>query len=240
MIAIVIFTHDKPAERVEYALRCFYSLQKLEASEELWFHLADDGSSQAFRDELMHHARERYGENTSVTNSEDRGYGASYNRSSQSTHSIADIILPLEDDWEVCREFNLDAFAQVLREGHFNCIRMGYLGYTDTLRSTFRYHHGLHYLELDPDSPEKHVFAGGPRLETREFQRTLGEWPEKLGAGSTELAVISRSASRQKIAWPMSIAPYGDVFLHIGSLKANDGTPGSKSTMEEVSAEILS
>lgn len=235
MIAIVMFTHAKPEERVVYAQRTFDSLSNLRASEDIWFHLADDGSDQEFRDQMMEQAREVYGDRTSVTNSEGRGYGGSYNRASQSTHSHADILLPLEDDWEVCREFDLDPLAKVLREGHFNCIRMGYLGYTGILRATFRYHDGKHYLELDPDSPEKHVFAGGPRLETRDFERAVGEWPEGLGAGATELAVIGKSAARQGIAWPMSdIKPRGDLFLHIGTNKAETGEIGSQSKMQAV------
>ncbi len=234
MIAIVMFTHDKPPERVEYAKQTFDSLSQLRSTEEQWFHLADDGSDQAFRDEMMSLARGVYGANTSVTNSEGHGYGASYNRATQSTHSRADILLPLEDDWEVSREFDLDPFIKILRDGHFNCIRMGYLGYTNTLRGTFRYYERRHFLELDPDSPEKHVFAGGPRLETREFERELGEWPEGIGAGATELDVIGRKAARRGIAWPITdIKPHGDLFLHIGTNKAETGEAGSRSNMME-------
>lgn len=235
MIAIVMFTHAKPATRRHYAQRTFESLVKLKATEDIWFHLADDGSDQEFRDEMMEHARLWLGKNTSVSNSEGRGYGASYNRSSQITHGVADILLPLEDDWEVSREFDLDPFAKVLRDGRFNCIRMGYIGYTDTLKAEFRYYDGRHYLELDPKSPEKHVFAGGPRLETRDFQRALGEWPEGLSAGATELIIVSKEVSRQGIAWPVSdIKPEGDLFLHIGTIQSLTGNPGSRSEMQVV------
>ena len=235
MIVIVMFTHDKPPERVDYAWQTFHSLQRLSANEPFWFHLADDGSSQEFRDDIMEIARYRYGDNTSVTNSEGRGYGASYNLATQITHRVGDIILPLEDDWEVVRDFNLDSFAKVLRDSHFNCIRMGYIGYTDTLRGTFRYFDNNHYFEIDPTSPEKHVFAGGPRLETVLFERELGSWPEGLVAGQTELEVIGRKSSREGIAWPIShIKPYGDLFGHIGSLKAETGEIGSATMMQGV------
>ncbi len=235
MICIVLFTHDKPIDRVAYARRTFNALSKLTASEPFWFHLADDGSDQVFRDEMMDAARERYGDNTSVTNSEGGGYGASYNLASQLTHQVADLILPLEDDWEVTRSFNLDPFAKVLREDHFNCIRMGYIGYTDLLRATLYYFDGRHYLGFDPDSSEKHVFAGGPRLEKSVFEREIGPWPEGLEAGHTELEVAGREAARQGIAWPWGdIKPTGDLFAHIGGLKAESGDPGSAVKMEEV------
>ena len=74
MIAIVLFTHDKPKERILYAMKTFLSLENLTASEPFWFHLADDGSEQSFRDDMMKLARERYGDNTSVSNSEGEGY----------------------------------------------------------------------------------------------------------------------------------------------------------------------
>ncbi len=229
-----MFTHGKPPERMEYAKQTFASLIRLRSTEEQWFHLADDGSDQTFRDEMMNLARAVYGENTSVTNSEGRGYGASYNAATQQTHNVADILLPLEDDWEVAREFDLDPFAKVLRDGHFRCIRMGYIGYTDTLRATFKYYDSRHYLALDPDSPEKHVFAGGPRLETREFERDIGEWPEGLSAGHTELEVTDLSAARQGIAWPITdIKPRGDLFLHVGTKQAETGEVGSHSEMME-------
>lgn len=238
MIAIVLFTHADPLERADYAKKTLSALASyLEADEEFWLHIADDGSSQEFRDDIMKMARELYG-NTSISNSEGRGYGASYNLATQSVHRIADLILPLEDDWEMCRSFNLDAFAKVLREGHFNCIRMGYIGYTDTLRATFKYYDGYHYLHLDPDSPEKHVFAGGPRLETVEFERSVEPWPEGLGAGHTELEVIGRPEVRQGIAWPIGhILPRGDVFLHIGTHKAVTGEVGSQSQMHQAVAQ---
>lgn len=235
MIAIVLFTCARPAERGEYAFRALRSLNNLKADEEIWMHISDDGSEQGFRDEIMAEAREMFGSNTSVTNSESTGYGGSYNKASQVVHGIADVLLPLEDDWEVMREFDLSPFAAVLREGTFNCIRMGYIGYTDTLRGAFEFHHGYHYLRLDSTSPEKHVFTGGPRLETCEFERRVGPWPLNMNAGATELEVCGRPEAREGVAWPIGlILPRGDVFVHIGTLKAETGDAGSKSEMAEV------
>lgn len=238
MIAIVLFTHAIPAERATYAHRCFNSLKHLYTSngdDAFWLHIADDGSPQEFRDEMIDKARNAYGKNTSISNSEGKGYGASYNIASQLTHQIANIILPLEDDWEVVREFNLDPFVEVLRAGHFDCIRMGYIGYTDTLKGTFKYYENRHFLALDPDSPEKHVFAGGPRLETVRFQKSVGLWPEGLNAGQTELEVAGQLEARKKVAWPISdIKPAGDLFVHIGALKAETGDPGSEIKMQQV------
>ena len=230
MIAIVMLTHADPPERIVYAMTTLVALRRLTTSEPLHFHLADDGSGAGFREEIMEHAREHYGDNVSVSNSEGRGYGASYNLATQSVHQIADLIVPIEDDWELQRPFNLDVFAAALRaRSDFKCIRMGYIGYTDILRATFFYEAGAHYLLLDPDSPEKHVFAGGPRIETREFERELGEWPEITTAGGTELEVAGRPESRQGVLWPIdSISPSGNLFAHIGTIQSRTGEAGSR------------
>ncbi len=235
MITIILFTCARPVEREEYAFRTLRSLYRLKADEEIWLHVADDGSEQRFRDEMMEEARLIFGDNTSITNSGGNGYGGSYNKASQVVHNISDILLPLEDDWEVVKEFDLSPFANALREGVFNCIRMGYIGYTDKLLGEFVYNNGNHYLRLDPDSPEKHVFTGGPRLETRDFERAIGEWPTDMNAGATELEVCGRKEARKGVAWPIGlIKPSGDLFVHMGTLKAETGVEGSKAVMAEV------
>lgn len=230
----MLFTYAEPLERAEYARRCLKSLSHLSADEEIWIHIADDGSPQEFRDEIIQLARSSYGERTSMSNSKRTGYGGSYNLASQYVHQITDLVLPLEDDWEVARDFDLAPFAKALRAKVFQCIRMGYIGYTDTLLGRFLFYGGNHYLELLSESLEKHVFAGGPRLETVEFQRSIGPWVEKQPAGATELDVASRPESRVGVVWPVElIKPRGDLFSHIGTLKAGDGSPGSRSVVEE-------
>ena len=227
MIVITLLTCDRPKERIEYARLTMKSLGNLTSDEDIHLHIADDGSSQEFRDELIKMAREIFGDNTSITNSEGTGYGGNYNKSTQVTHKISDILLPLEDDWIVKRKFNLDPFVKLLREGVYECIRMGYIGYTDELRATFEYHDKNHYLRLDPNSPERHVFAGGPRLETREFEIQLGAWPMNMGAGATELEVAKRKEARKSVAWPIGMISLtghpGDLFVHSGTVKAVTG-----------------
>lgn len=233
MIAIVLLTCARPEERKEYAKRTLRGLRSLRCSEDLWLHVADDGSEQGFRDEMMELARDQFGEHTSVSNSEGRGYGASYNLATQLVHSVADLVLPLEDDWEVVREFDLSPVANVLRAGIFSCVRMAYIGYTDDLLAKFVYYENMQWLALDPNSPEKHVFAGGPRLEMREFERKLGPWPEGLSAGHTELEVCSRVEAREGIAWPIELIRLrGDLFVHIGSKQAGSGEAGSRARMQ--------
>lgn len=220
MIAIALFTYD----RFEFAKRTLESVAAnlVSAEEEVWLHIADDGSSQEYRDSLVELGRCLYGQNVSVTNSERRRYGGNYNAMTQVVHQLADLVLPLEDDWELIRPLDIDPIARVLRSGLFGCVRLGRLSYTAELRAKFVWAEYLHWLALDPQSEERHVFAGGPRLETVEFERALGPWPENMLAGETELVVCGRPESRQGIAWPVSlILPPEGAFTHIGAIKAD-------------------
>ena len=223
-IAIVLLTCDRPKERTEYAFKTLDALKNLSAiGDELWLHVADDGSDPAFREEIMVHAREQYGDRTSISNSEGRGYGGSYNLSMQDAHRVADLVLPLEDDWELTRPFDLAPIAAALRADAFRCCRLGYIGFTSELRGTLIWNENLHWLAFDPFSPERHVFAGGPRLETVAFERDIGIWPENLQQGKTEMEVASRAEARAGVVWPVDLVkPSGDLFVHIGAAKAGD------------------
>ncbi len=215
MIIIMLLTFD----RLDYAKKTLASAAKnLQVSESIWMHLADDGSSQEYRDELLDLAHSLWGDNVSITNSDRGGYGASYNAATQIVHSISDLVLPLEDDWELIRPLNLDPIAKVLRDEIFGCVRMGYIGYTQELRSKFVWAEDYHWLALDPDSAEPHVFSGGPRLETVAWERTVGLWPEGEAAGVTEFEVAQRRVAREGVAWPIElIGVRGDAFVHIGT-----------------------
>lgn len=220
MIAVVLLTYN----RLDYARKTIASVAKnlkLPPGDEVWFHIADDGSEQEYRDNLWELAKKHWGDNVSMTNSERRGYGASYNAATQLVHDVADLILPLEDDWELVRKLDLTPIAAALRNDTFGCVRMGYIGTTQELRGKFVRAQDLWWLALDPDSPEPHVFAGHPRLETVDWERYVGPWPEGMGAGATEFAVAHRPEARRGVAWPADlIKPTGDAFAHIGAVQA--------------------
>lgn len=224
VIVALLLTYD----RLEVAKITLKSLAaNLICSEDVWLHIADDGSSQEYRDELLELARSHYGDKVSVTNSERRGYGGNYNVATQTVHQITDIVLPLEDDWELVRSLDIDPIIKALRNDAFDCARMGYIGYTAELRGILRWHEKLHWLEFDPASTERHIFAGGPRLETVAFERKVGPWPEQMEQGATEFHVAGWSETRERVVWPVDlIRPTGDAFAHIGAYKAGFGADG--------------
>jgi len=220
VITIMLLTYN----RLDVAKITMESVAaNLNTPEDVWMHIADDGSSQEYRDELVELGRRLYGQQAvTVTNSQQRRYGGNYNEMTQVVHQITDLVLPLEDDWELVRPLDIDPIARVLRDGVFGCVRLGRLSYTHELKAKFVWAENLHWLELDPESEEQHILAGGPRLETVEFERAVGPWPEGLVAGETELMVCGRQEARHGIAWPVSlILPPEGAFAHIGAVKAD-------------------
>jgi glycosyltransferase involved in cell wall biosynthesis len=187
-------------------------------------HIADDGSSDAYRAELASFGR-KWAPTVTMSNSERRGYGANVNLASQLTHQIADHVFMIEDDWQLCKPLNLAELSKDLDETlDVDCIRLGYLSWTQPMWGKLVCGPYWKYLLLDGNSPEPHVFAGHPRLEKVSYQREVGPWPEGLDPNQTEFTVAHNRRARQGVAWPLGIdgrQDYG-LFAHIGSERARD------------------
>ncbi len=236
-VAIVLYTYDRlsTAQQTLRALAAF-----LLYDGPLILHIADDGSPDlpegadgegevAYVEELRQFAEGILLDTSDVmtTVSDRMGYGGSYNAASQVTHAYAEVLLPLEDDWELSRPFDITPLVRALQDPRVNCIRLGYIGYTQALRGeiidvTIEGDHLGKFLLFDEDSPERHVFAGHPRLETREFQKAVGPWPERIQAGQTEFDVSGRPESRKGVVWPLDLGLPGSqrrdsLFRHIGA-----------------------
>jgi glycosyltransferase involved in cell wall biosynthesis len=218
-LGILLLTYD----RLQYARATLESLAaNLRWSGDLHIHIADDGSPPEYRAELAALVEELWPEHgRSVTNAKRSGYGANFNQATQVLHPTCDVVLPLEDDWELERELNLDRYAAALG-GDVQCIRLGYLGLTQPLRGEVRYVADVPLLIFDPNSEERHVSAGHPRIETVQYERNIGPWAEGLNPGATEFDWCGREASRRGVAWPLDIRVPGDLFGHIGAIQARE------------------
>lgn len=221
-LTVVLLTYD----RFDYAKQTLDSLMKnlKVQSVPLYLHIADDGSPNGYVDELAHQADEGHRfARISHSNSRRSGYGANYNLATQTTHAESGYILPLEDDWELVQEIDVESVLDVLDDGIFGCVRMGYIGYTQSLICGFVWHGHQNWLHFSEFSSEPHVFAGHPRIETVEWSRALGMWPVGITAGETEFEVCKKPESRKKVGWPIdAIHPYGNVFAHIGTERAKN------------------
>lgn len=184
-------------------------------------HIADDGSPPGHVEALRELAG-GYPHLVSIgsTNAERGGYGRSYNLASQAVHPGTDYVLPLEDDWQLAADFDLDPLVAALEdpEAGIGCIRLGYLGFTQRLFGEVVHTPAGPMLRFDEDSTEPHVAAGHPRLESVAWERTVGPWVEGIPAGATEVEWCSRKAARNGVAWPMDvIRPNQHLFAHIGA-----------------------
>lgn len=218
-ISICMLTYN----RYDYAVETLKStLENIKFSGDLYVHIGDDGTpEESYRKSLQELAGGySFVKGTSVTNSERGGYGRNYNLAMQVVHSYADMVLPLEDDWRLTRELDLDFLSECLDET-VGCIRLGYLGYTQPLLGMVIHRKNRAFLLLNPDTPEPHVFSGHPRLESKDWERRVGPWPEKLAAGETEFVIAHRREARCGVVWPIDyVKSWGDLYVHIGAVKA--------------------
>lgn len=223
-VCLIVLTYAPPEhpERGIAAVNTLAAaLNNISYSGLLNVHIADDGSPEAHREELCEIAGgyDHIG-TVGVTNTERDGYGASYNRATQAVHTGNEIVIPLEDDWRLTRPLDLDPLVATLLDGDLGirCIRLGYVGFTQQLAGEFLHTPAGPMVLFDPDSAEPHVFAGHARVETRDFERAVGPWPEGLAAGPTEFEVAHRPEARRGIAWPLNYGPASQrpdaLFVH--------------------------
>lgn len=199
------------------------------AKGELAYLIADDGSPPEHVEHLRAHL-DRRNLPVTITHTDHRGYGGNYNAATQVTHSDGtDLVLAVEDDWLLTRNFDLSDLADALAENwhglELSCVRLGYLGWTNPLRGDLIQRARQTFLLFDPECSEVHVFAGHPRLETVAFERRVGPWPEMMKAGYTEMEVCNRPESRAGVAWPLDAGvnasqDFASLFSHIGSEQA--------------------
>lgn len=216
-LTVCLLTYNR-LDYAEATLRT--TLDNIRFSGDLSVHIADDGTSDEYRQKLYDLAGGyTQVKGVSISNSERGGYGKNYNLAMQQVHLWADYILPLEDDWILVQRLDIDRFIPALDNVNIGCLRLGYLGFTQELRGKVYYKEFEHYLLIDPNTPEPHVFAGHPRLETKEWEKAVGPWPEGLRPGVTEFQVAHVRAARERVAWPMSVRPSGDMFQHIGAVR---------------------
>jgi len=191
-------------------------------SGKIYVHIADDGTSDEYRRELLDIAGGyKNVDGVSVSNSERGGYGKNVNLAMQTCHiRNMDIMCMVEDDWVLTRTLDIDSFLDVFQTTEFGCIRLGYLGWTQSLSCTPVIVGQNFYLHILPESAEPHVWSGHPRIETVAWQRKVGPWSEGLQPGATEFEIAHRPEARQGVLWPFEVHPRGDMFAHIGTIRS--------------------
>lgn len=208
--------------RTDYALRTLAAFDRHWAGPPIDLIIADDGSDSGHRQQLWRFANSDMVnvEQLAMINVRRRGYGAAYNIATGMAHTASDYVIPLEDDWECLREFDPERYLQFVPPAL--SVRLGYIGWTQPLRGHFiQGDRGAHGLLLDPESPEPHVFSGHPRIDTVEYQRAVGLWPEEWAPGDVEFHIANRPAARSGVVWPLELSAW-PLFGHIGTIQARD------------------
>lgn len=221
-LLFLTFTPSLYHQRHAVARRCLAGLLAGVKDTDLQVHIADDGSPAEHVQRLVGDCHS-YGIEPTVTVTDRRGYGGNYNAATQTVHAISDYVLAVEDDWELIRPLNLQPLIKAMEdsEGALQCVRLGYLGWTNPLRGELAHYNGMSFLAFDPASPELFVFTGHPRLESVAFERQLGAWSEGIPAGATEMELSNRPGSRLGVAWPLDMGinasqQHCSMFAHIG------------------------
>ncbi|KKL93727.1 hypothetical protein LCGC14_1871820 [marine sediment metagenome] len=231
-LTVCLYTHMRHPDRLAYAKTALESIHfhgLRHYGGDVLLHIADDNSRPEMLAELQD-VVSMIGLNNTLSRGMGGGYGASHNAATQVIHQRSDIILALEDDWELVRPLPLERLVRYFDNPDVRSIRLGYIGWTQEL--TGRVIKAVKGEEtcllLDPDSPEPHVNAGHPRLETVEYQRDIGAWAEGMDAGAVEFAWCSLRAAREGVVWPMDLGMSasqggeGSYFAHIGSTQARE------------------
>lgn len=231
-LALFTWSPSRDHPRARYAYKTLESaLTNLDPGDnKLQVHICDDGSDPMHIDRLTEICDE-YGYRPTFTDAKRGGYGKSYNLMMQVVHPMTDYVICLEDDWELTKPLKLEPIIRAMdTDRRIECVRLGYLGFTQELRGSLVNAADNTFLLLDPNSPEPHVFTGHPRIETVNFQKRVGAWPEGVAAGETEWQVTHRHEARVGVAWPMDLGipasqHAGALFAHIGSVGVGEVDP---------------
>lgn len=207
-IAILFLTYI----RTDYALRTIRGiLDYLEGCERRWY-VADDGSSRKHHSAVMAALE---GEELIGEHNERLGAGASWNRGLDACFHEFEILLYLEDDWELLRQFDISPYIALLQE--VNKVGMVRLGYIPTgLDCHTEGYFGNHYLRIEKTTP--YQFSGNPALRHRRFHTAYGLYPLNHNPGDTEVVydeLVRRNKRGPEIWWPIDLGGWG-IFQHIG------------------------
>lgn len=221
-VCILLLTYEDGHRcTAERTLRA--ALDNIRYSGTLNVHIADDGSVDGHVAALRAIAGGYHHIGTvGSTDAGRRGYGASYNLATQQIHIANEMVLVLEDDWELSRHLDIDPLVQVLMHtDDVASIRLGYLGFTRPIYGEVIHSPAGPLLYLDPDCDEPHIASGHPRLELADYERAVGPWAEGIAPGATEFDWCRRPAARRGVVWPLDLGPASQradsLFRHIGA-----------------------
>lgn len=224
-ITIILLTY----QRTDYAVKTIESACRYLTYPDLRWYIADDGSDPEHVRRLER-ALDESGAHLIGTYSKRHSYGASANTGITAASYQGNLMLFLEDDWELTRPVDLWAYASLLMEDEsVGMVRMGYLN--NGISGTLMGHRGRLYWQLDDTKGRMHsayAFAGHPSLRHSRFHNMWGLYPEGLQPGETEIGMANlwhSTTTGPHIVWPVEMSQWGP-WGHIGAIQSYEWTGG--------------
>lgn len=223
-LTVVLLTYKRTA----YAVRTVAAVGKNLQYPEWGWYVSDDGSDSEHHNavwaEVELTARPLHAHHNGAIS-----YGAGANQGLEEAFKHGQLVLMLEDDWELSRPLDIWKWAALLMERpDIGMVRMGYLNVG--LNASLIGHNGSLYWMLDDEASKHHssfAFAGHPALIHRRFFEAYGGYPERWQPGDTELRMCWQIASQTgpAIVWPVELGAAGP-WAHIGGEQSYEWNGG--------------
>ncbi|KKK56164.1 hypothetical protein LCGC14_3067280 [marine sediment metagenome] len=222
-MAVCLLTY----ERTEYAVRTVRSVCTNLKYPNLAWYVADDGSKgeHVF---AVHEELAKYGVKVFGSHSEKLGPGPSWNKAIEQSLEQCDLVLWLEDDWELGEELDVTRYVRLLLDvPEVGMVRLGYMAVGLDLHSVG--HDGVHYLRVEKSQP--YAYSGNPSIRHRRYFDAYDWYPKKAKTNPGDCEIWHDAKFRKKdgpqIWWPMDLplGGWGGGFGHIGQEPSYEVTP---------------
>lgn len=215
-------------ERTEYAIRVVEAVGRHLVYPNWGWYMADDGSREEHYN-AVGATIERTGREMVGWHSDRISYGAGANRALATAFQKGDLVLMLEDDWELSEKLDVWKYAALLMERpDIGMVRMGYLN--KGLHGVLFGHNSTLYWTLNDEQSREYssfAFAGHPALIHRRLFESYGYYPERWQPGETELKMCWQVSAGYgpKIVWPAELRQAGP-WGHIGGVQSYEWNGG--------------
>lgn len=215
-IAIGLTTYN----RTGMALKTISAIKE-NLKADFFFLVYDDGSDGNHRSVVREAAQP-----LDLYNGERRGVGHGMNWILRRSLELgSDLVMILEDDWELTRPLNLDTHIRLLENQDVGMVRFGYLsiGLTGEVIAA-EGHLWLSFIR----NGYQYVYAGHPSLRSvNKLHERVGFFSEGLSPKQNELnfcAKYNAAINPPAIVWDMNYGHMGP-FAHIGNESIGDISP---------------
>jgi len=216
-VAVCFLTY----ERTEYALRSIESTcSKLKYGSLGWY-VADDGSRDEHFKAVME-TLEKNGTHVFGSHHEKMGAGASWNRAIEEALKVSDVLLWIEDDWNLGWDLDIHPYVKMLLEREdVGMVRLGYLAVG--LKCEVMGYDGIHYLKMSRET--QYAYSGNPNLRHRRYFDAYKRYPTDKNPGECEVwhdyDVREGNPNGPDIWWPGNLTNCAwSVWQHIGAVQS--------------------